>query len=392
VLIDFFLTLKKSGIKTTLKELLDLIKALQLGVIKFKTEDFYYLSRSIMVKDEKYFDRFDRAFSIFFNGMSDLDLKFLQQEIPEEWLRKQFEKTLSKEEKDKIKSLADLEELMKKFMETFNEQRKRHQGGSKWIGTGGTSPYGAYGSNPFGIRVGQDGNRNFSAAKVWDKRKYINLDDDVEIGTRNIKVVLKKLRKFTRINGEEELDIEETIKKTANNGGFVDIRLKPERKNQVKVLLFFDVGGSMDPYVKLCEELFSAAKYEFKNMEYFYFHNFIYEGVWKNNERREEVVWLDDIVNKYSSDYKIIFVGDASMGIYEITHVNGSIEHYNEKSGESYFKKIRDHFEKIAWINPIPKEDWDYSQSIDYTRHLTENKMFNFTIDGVNKAIKHLSK
>ena len=335
MLIDFFLTLKKSGIKTTLKELLDLIKALHLGVIKFKTEDFYYLSRSIMVKDEKYFDRFDRAFSIFFNGMSDLDLEFLQNEIPEEWLRKQFEKTLSKEDRDKIKSLKDLEELMKKFMETFNEQRERHQGGDKWIGTGGTSPFGAYGSNPFGIRVGQDGNRNFSAAKVWDKRKYMNLDDDVEIGTRNIKVVLKKLRKFTRVPGDEELDIDQTIRKTSDNGGYVDIVLKPERKNQVKVLLFFDVGGSMDPYIRLCEELFSAAKYEFKNMEYFYFHNFVYEGVWRNNERREEVVNLDDIINKYSSDYKIILFGDAPMGIYEITHINGSIEHYNDKPGES---------------------------------------------------------
>ena len=392
MLIDFFLTLKKSGIRTTLKELLDLIKALQLGVIKFKTEDFYYLSRSIMVKDEKFFDRFDRAFSIFFNGMSDLDLKFLQNEIPEEWLRKQFEKTLSKEDRDKIKSLKDLEELMKKFMETFNKQRERHQGGDKWIGTGGTSPYGAYGSNPFGIRVGQDGNRNFSAAKVWDKRKYINLDDDVEIGTRNIKVVLKKLRKFTRVPGDEELDIDQTIRKTADNGGFVDIRLKPERKNQVKVLLFFDVGGSMDPYIRLCEELFSAAKYEFKNMEYFYFHNFVYEGVWRNNERREEVINLDDIINKYSSDYKIIFVGDASMGIYEITHINGSIEHYNDKPGESYFKRIQSHFDKLVWLNPIPKEDWDYSQSIDYTRFLTENRMYNFTIDGVNQAVRYLSK
>jgi len=286
VLIDFFLNVKNSGINVTLKELLDLVNALDKKIINPKIEEFYYLSRSIMIKDEKYYDRFDRAFSIFFEGVENLDVDFLKDEIPEEWLRKQFEKTLTKEERKKIKSLDDLEELMKKFMETFNEQKNRHQGGSKWIGTGGTSPYGAYGSNPFGIRIGQDGNRNFSAAKVWDKRKYMNLDDDVEVGTRNIKVALKKLRKFKRINGNDELDIDETIKKTANNGGFVDIRLKPERKNQVKVLLFFDVGGSMDPYIKLCEELFSAAKYEFKNMEYFYFHNFIYEGVWNNNDRR----------------------------------------------------------------------------------------------------------
>ncbi len=271
MLIDFFLNLKRSGIKCSLKELLDLIHALDKRIVTISTEDFYYLSRSLMVKDEKYFDRFDRAFSVFFSGIDNVDLDFLKDEIPEEWLRKEFEKTLSQEDREKIKSIKDLEELMKKFMETFNEQRNRHQGGNKWIGTGGTSPYGAYGSNPFGIRIGQDGNRNFSAVKVWDKRKYINLDDDIEIGTRNIKVALKKLRKFARINGDDELDLKETIKCTAKNGGYVDIKMRPERKNQVKVLLFFDVGGSMDPHVKLCEELFSAARYEFKNMEYIIF-------------------------------------------------------------------------------------------------------------------------
>ena len=268
MLIDFFLNLKRSGIKCSLKELLDLIHALDKRIVTISTEDFYYLSRSLMVKDEKYFDRFDRAFSVFFSGIDNVDLDFLKDEIPEEWLRKEFEKTLSQEDREKIKSIKDLEELMKKFMETFNEQRNRHQGGNKWIGTGGTSPYGAYGSNPFGIRIGQDGNRNFSAVKVWDKRKYINLDDDIEIGTRNIKVALKKLRKFARINGDDELDLKETIKCTAKNCGYVDIKMRPERKNQVKVLLFFDVGGSMDPHVKLCEELFSDDRYEFKNMEY----------------------------------------------------------------------------------------------------------------------------
>ena len=392
MLIDFFLTLKKSGIKTSLKELLDLINALSKQVISLNTEDFYYLSRSIMVKDEKYFDRFDMAFSVFFKGIDNLDLTFLKNEVPEEWLRKQFEKTLTKEEREKIKSLNDLEELMKKFMETFNEQRKRHQGGDKWIGTGGTSPYGAYGSNPFGIRIGQDTNRNFSAVKVWDERRFINLDDDIEIGTRNIKVALKKLRKFARVNGDDELDLDETIKHTAKNGGYIDIKMKPERKNQIKVLLLFDVGGSMDPYIRLCEELFSAAKYEFKNMEYFYFHNFIYEGVWKNNERREEILDIQNLINKYDKNYKIIFVGDASMGIYEITHINGSIEHYNEKPGEYHFKKIKNHFDKIAWLNPIPKEEWEHSQSIEYTRYLADNKMYNLTIDGISKAVSYLSK
>ena len=392
MLIDFFLNLKRSGIKCSLKELLDLIHALDKRIVTISTEDFYYLSRSLMVKDEKYFDRFDRAFSVFFSGIDNVDLDFLKDEIPEEWLRKEFEKTLSQEDREKIKSIKDLEELMKKFMETFNEQRNRHQGGNKWIGTGGTSPYGAYGSNPFGIRIGQDGNRNFSAVKVWDKRKYINLDDDIEIGTRNIKVALKKLRKFARINGDDELDLKETIKCTAKNGGYVDIKMRPERKNQVKVLLFIDVGGSMDPHVKLCEELFSAARYEFKNMEYYYFHNFIYEGVWKDNDRREEIIDVQNLVNKYGKDYKIIIVGDAFMGIYEITHINGSIEHYNEKPGEFYFRRIKNHFNRVVWLNPIPKDEWEYSQSIEYTRYLAEDKMYNLTIDGISKAVSYLAK
>ena len=392
MLIDFFLNLKRSGIKCSLKELLDLIHALDKRIVTISTEDFYYLSRSLMVKDEKYFDRFDRAFSVFFSGIDNVDLDFLKDEIPEEWLRKEFEKTLSQEDREKIKSIKDLEELMKKFMETFNEQRNRHQGGNKWIGTGGTSPYGAYGSNPFGIRIGQDCNRNFSAVKVWDKRKYINLDDDIEIGTRNIKVALKKLRKFARINGDDELDLKETIKCTAKNGGYVDIKMRPERKNQVKVLLFFDVGGSMDPHVKLCEELFSAARYEFKNMEYYYFHNFIYEGVWKDNDRREEIIDVQNLVNKYGKDYKIIIVGDAFMGIYEITHINGSIEHYNEKPGEFYFRRIKNHFNRVVWLNPIPKDEWEYSQSIEYTRYLAEDKMYNLTIDGISKAVSYLAK
>ena len=392
MLIDFFLNLKRSGIKCSLNEFLDLIHALDKRIVTISTEDFYYLSRSLMVKDEKYFDRFDRAVSVFFSGIDNVDLDFLKDEIPEEWLRKEFEKTLSQEDREKIKSIKDLEELMKKFMETFNEQRNRHQGGNKWIGTGGTSPYRAYGSNPFGIRIGQDGNRNFSAVKVWDKRKYINLDDDIEIGTRNIKVALKKLRKFARINGDDELDLKETIKCTAKNGGYVDIKMRPERKNQVKVLLFFDVGGSMDPHVKLCEELFSAARYEFKNMEYYYFHNFIYEGVWKDNDRREEIIDVQNLVNKYGKDYKIIIVGDAFMGIYEITHINGSIEHYNEKPGEFYFRRIKNHFNRVVWLNPIPKDEWEYSQSIEYTRYLAEDKMYNLTIDGISKAVSYLAK
>lgn len=391
MLIDFFMTIKKSGVNVSLKELLDLINALSKNLIKPTSQGFYYLSRSIMVKDEKYYDKFDQAYGIFFEGIEDLDIDFLKNEIPEEWLRKQFEKTLTDEERKNIKSLEDLEELMKKFLETYDKQRERHQGGNKWIGTGGTSPFGAYGNNPFGIRIGQDGNRNFSAAKVWDERRFRNLDDNVEIGTRNIKVALKKLRKFARVSGKDELDIDETIKKTADNGGFIDIRTRAEKMNQIKVLIFFDVGGSMDPYIQICEELFSAARYEFKNLEFFYFHNFIYEGVWKDNQRRNEIIDTQEIINKYGADYKVIFVGDASMGIYEVTHINGSVEHYNEKPGEYYLKSLQNHFNKIVWLNPSDIEDWDYSQSIDYIRYLIENKMYPLTIEGINKAVKFLT-
>ena len=391
MLIDFFMTIKKSGVNVSLKELLDLINALSKNLIKPTSQGFYYLSRSIMVKDEKYYDKFDQAYGIFFEGIEDLDIDFLKNEIPEEWLRKQFEKTLTDEERKNIKSLEDLEELMKKFLETYDKQRERHQGGNKWIGTGGTSPFGAYGNNPFGIRIGQDGNRNFSAAKVWDERRFRNLDDNVEIGTRNIKVALKKLRKFARVSGKDELDIDETIKKTADNGGFIDIRTRAEKMNQIKVLIFFDVGGSMDPYIQICEELFSAARYEFKNLEFFYFHNFIYEGVWKDNQRRNEIIDTQEIINKYGADYKVIFVGDASMGIYEVTHINGSVEHYNEKPGEYYLKSLQNHFNKIVWLNPSDVEDWDYSQSIDYIRYLIENKMYPLTIEGINKAVKFLT-
>jgi len=385
------MTIKKSGVNVSLKELLDLINALSKNLIKPTSQGFYYLSRSIMVKDEKYYDKFDQAYGIFFEGIEDLDIDFLKNEIPEEWLRKQFEKTLTDEERKNIKSLEDLEELMKKFLETYDKQRERHQGGNKWIGTGGTSPFGAYGNNPFGIRIGQDGNRNFSAAKVWDERRFRNLDDNVEIGTRNIKVALKKLRKFARVSGKDELDVDETIKKTADNGGFIDIRTRAEKMNQIKVLIFFDVGGSMDPYIQICEELFSAARYEFKNLEFFYFHNFIYEGVWKDNQRRNEIIDTQEIINKYGADYKVIFVGDASMGIYEVTHINGSVEHYNEKPGEYYLKSLQNHFNKIVWLNPSDIEDWDYSQSIDYIRYLIENKMYPLTIEGINKAVKFLT-
>src|SRR6056300_862173 len=385
------MTIKRSGVNVSLKELLDLINALSKNLIKPTSQGFYYLSRSIMVKDEKYYDKFDQAYGIFFEGIEDLDIDFLKNEIPEEWLRKQFEKTLTDEERKNIKSLEDLEELMKKFLETYDKQRERHQGGNKWIGTGGTSPFGAYGNNPFGIRIGQDGNRNFSAAKVWDERRFRNLDDNVEIGTRNIKVALKKLRKFARVSGKDELDVDETIKKTADNGGFIDIRTRAERMNQIKVLIFFDVGGSMDPYIQICEELFSAARYEFKNLEFFYFNNFIYEGVWKDNQRRNEIIDTQEIINKYGADYKVIFVGDASMGIYEVTHINGSVEHYNEKPGEYYLKSLQNHFNKIVWLNPSDIEDWDYSQSIDYIRYLIENKMYPLTIEGINKAVKFLT-
>jgi len=355
-------------------------------------EDFYYLSRMCFVKDEKNFDKFDIAFGKYFENIDAInDLAMYQ--IPDDWLRKQMESMLSDEEKAKIEALGGLDKLMEEFRKRIEEQQKRHEGGNKWIGTGGTSPFGAYGYNPEGIRVGQQEGRNGSAVKVWDKRNYRDLDDSVEIGTRNIKMALRRLRKFARTGAAEELDINDTISSTAKNAGLLDIKMVPERHNSVKVLLFFDVGGSMDPHVKLCEELFSAARTEFKHLKYYYFHNFIYESVWtKSHRRHAETTSTFEIINKYSKDYKIIFVGDATMAPYEVTHVGGSIEHYNEEAGAVWIKRLTEVFDHLVWINPTPKTYWEHSYSIEIVKELLEDRMFPLSVKGLEEAMALLTK
>lgn len=392
MLINFFMTLKEERLPVSFTELFSLLECLKQNVIFANVEDFYYLSRMCFVKDEKNFDKFDIAFGRYFDNIEAInDLAMYQ--IPDDWLRKQMESMLSDEEKAKIEALGGLEKLMEEFRKRMEEQKKRHEGGNKWIGTGGTSPFGAYGYNPEGIRIGQQEGRNGSAAKVWDKRNYRDLDDSVEIGTRNIKMALRRLRKFARTGAAEELDISDTISSTAKNAGLLDIKMVPERHNSVKVLLFFDVGGSMDPHVKLCEELFSAARTEFKHLKYYYFHNFIYESVWtKSHRRHAETTSTFDILHKYSKDYKVIFVGDATMAPYEVTHVGGSIEHYNEEAGAVWMKRLTDVFDHVVWINPTPKDFWEHSYSIEVVRELMEDRMFPLSVKGLEEAMTLLTK
>lgn len=391
MLISFFQVLKRAGVPVSIKELLDLVLALRNHLAFADIDEFYYLSRTVLVKDEKYFDRFDRAFGYYFRDLETLE-DIIEAMIPEDWLRKEFTKQLTQEEKDKIESLGGLEKLIEEFKKRLEEQKKRHQGGNKWIGTGGTSPFGHSGYNPEGIRIGGE-SRNKSAVKVWEKRHFKNLDDDVEIGTRNIKVALRRLRKFARTGAEDELDMDGTISSTAKNAGLLDIKMVPERHNAVKVLLFFDVGGSMDSHVKVCEEMFSAARTEFKHMEYFYFHNFIYESVWKNNARRHaERHSLLDIMHKYSSDYKVVIIGDASMSPYEIIHPGGSVEHWNEESGEVWMRRLQETYEKVIWINPVSPEQWPFTRSIEITNALMEGHMYPLTVHGLEEGMSYLSK
>ncbi len=392
MLIGFFQALRKSGVKTSLREFLDLLDALRVRAAFADMDEFYFLSRTCLVKDEKHYDRFDRAFSTYFKGLESLDA-MLAAAIPEDWLRAEFERMLSEEEKAKIQSLGGLEELIEAFKKRLEEQKKRHQGGNRMIGTGGTSPFGANGYNPEGFRIGQDGSRHKKAVKVWDRRAYKDLDDSITLGIRNIKVALRRLRKFARQGAEQELDMPDTIRSTANNAGYLDIRMVPERHNTVKVLLFLDIGGSMDPHIRVCEEMFSAARGEFKHLEYFYFHNFIYESVWKNNVRRTtESTATFDILHKYGSDYKVIFVGDASMAPYEITHPGGSIEHWNEEPGAVWMQRITEKFNKVIWLNPLPESYWGEGGSLGITRQLVHGHMFPLTIEGLEKGMKHLSK
>ena len=379
MLINFFQGLRDAGIPVTTRELLDLFEGLKQHLVFADSETFYYFSRTCLVKDEKYFYRFDRAFSAHFKELETLDA-VIEAIIPDDWLRNEFLKSLSDEDKAKIESLGGLEKLIEEFKKRLEEQKERHEGGNKWIGTGGTSPFGQQGYNPEGVRVGPNGGQK-KALKVWDRRDFKNLDDDVQLGTRNIKMALRRLRKFARQGAADELDLDDTIRSTARNAGLLDIKLVPERHNAVKVLIFFDVGGSMDPHIRTCEELFSAARTEFKHLEYFYFHNFIYESVWRNNIRRHnERTSLLDVMHKYSHDYKVIFVGDAAMSPYEIVSPGGSVEHWNEESGEVWMRRLRQTYEKMIWINPTPQAEWEYTQSTAMTHQLVEGHMYPLTL------------
>ncbi len=391
MLIDFFFTLKEFGVPVSIKEFLVLVEALKKHVAYCSVDDFYHLARTCLVKDEKHFDKYDRAFGKYFKGVLEIDGVVVQ--IPEEWLRHMADKYLSEEDKALIESLGGWEKLMETLRQRLEEQKGRHQGGSKWIGTAGTSPFGAYGYNPEGIRIGQNESRNRRAVKVWDKREYRNYDDQVEIGIRNIKVALRRLRKFAREGSPDELDLDDTIRSTARNAGWLDLKMVPERHNAVKVLLFLDVGGSMDDHVKVCEELFSAARTEFKHLEYYYFHNFLYERVWKDNRRRfNEKIATWDVMHKYGHDYKLVFVGDATMSPYEITYPGGSVEHTNPEAGAVWLTRMLEVYERAVWINPQPEAHWPYHESIEITRQLMGGRMYGLTIDGLDRAMRALSK
>ena len=391
MLINFFFGLKDAGIPVSINELLTLLEALEKNLAFADIDEFYFLSRASLVKDEKYYDRFDRAFGLYFKDLQSVD-DVIEALIPEDWLRSEFLKQLSDEEKQKIQSLGGLEKLIEEFKKRLDEQKEKHSGGNKWIGTGGTSPFGHSGYNPEGIRIGGE-SRNKKAVKVWERRDFKNLDDSIELGTRNIKVALRRLRKFARTGAADQLDLDDTIRSTAKNAGFLDLKMVPERHNAVKVLLFFDVGGSMDPYIRMCEELFSAARTEFKHMEYFYFHNCIYESVWQNNIRRQhERLNTLDILHKYSSEYKVIFIGDASMSPYEITMPGGSVEHWNEEAGEAWLRRVLSTYEKVIWLNPTPEDDWHWTSSIGYMQRLLEGHMYPLTLHGLEQGMGYLSK
>jgi len=391
MLTDFFLKLKSYNVPVSVKEWLTLLEAMQKNVISPSIDEFYYLSRATLVKDEQNFDKFDRAFGEYFQGIE--SIAGVEFDVPLEWLLKQAELNLSPEEKAMIEALGGWEKLMETLKKRLEEQKGRHQGGNKWIGTAGTSPFGAYGYNPEGVRIGQDKSRNRSAVKVWDAREYRNLDDAVELGTRNIKVALRRLRRFAREGAPDELDLPTTIDKTARNAGYLDLAMRPERHNAVKVLMFLDIGGSMDDHVKLCEEMFSAAKTEFKHLEYFYFHNCLYDYVWKDNRRRHaERTRTSEIMHKYGHDYKLVFVGDATMSPYEILQPGGSIEYSNDEAGVVWMKRMLEIYPKAAWLNPEPEEIWPYRQSVGIMKEIMGGRMYPTTIEGLERAMRALAK
>jgi uncharacterized protein with von Willebrand factor type A (vWA) domain len=389
MLLNLFTELRAAKVPVTLREYLTLLEALDQDLAEKSVEDFYFLARACLVKDERNLDKFDRVFGHVFKGLESLAQALEAADIPEEWLRKMAEKYLSDEEKKQIEAMG-WDKLLATLKERLKEQRGRHQGGSKWIGTAGTSPYGAYGYNPEGIRIGQDKNRNFRAVKVWDKREFKDFDDDVELGVRNMRIALRRLRRFARTGAAEELDLDNTIKETANKG-YLDVKLRPERRNAVKVLLFLDVGGSMDWHIEKAEELFSAARSEFKHFEHFYFHNCPYERLWKENRRRHaETTPTFDVIRTFPSDYRVVFVGDASMSPYEIAMPGGSVEHWNEESGRVWLERITAHFHKAVWLNPVPRNHWGYTQSIGMVGQIMAGRMFPLTLEGLDGAMRQL--
>ncbi len=391
MLVRFFFLLRLAGVPVAITEFLTLLEALERGLSEANAERFYYLARTCLIKDERHYDRFDRAFAAHFKGAEDL-FALLARELPPDWLEKTAERNLTDAEKAQIEALGGWNELMQALKKRLEEQQGRHQGGSQWIGTAGTSPFGAYGYNPQGVRIGQDKSRNRSAVKVWDRREFANLDDTVELGTRNMKLALRRLRRFARRGAPTELALADTIDATARSGGWLDLKMVPERHNVVKVLLLLDVGGSMDDHVKTCEELFSAARSEFKHLEHFYFHNFTYEALWRDNRRRfNEHIGTVELMRTYASDYKLILVGDATMSPYEITYAGGSIEHWNAEPGSAWLKRLMKAYPKFVWINPQPQARWRQSPSIALVRELAEGRMYPLTLAGLDEAIEALS-
>ena len=390
MLIDFFLHLKARKLPVSTREFLTLLEALRKRVGDNSIDDFYFLSRACLVKDESYFDRYDRAFGEYFKGVT--EIPGLETELPEEWLRAMAKKLLTPEEKAKLEALG-WDKLMEELKKRLEEQKGRHQGGSKWIGTGGTSPFGAYGENPAGIRIGQDKSRNRSAVKVWDERQFRDYDDNVDFNTRNIKVALRRLRRFAREGAVDELDLPHTLEETGKNAGMLSIQMRPERRNAVKVLLLLDIGGSMDDHVEQVEALFSAAKMEFKRLEHFYFHNCLYDFVWKTNRRRStERTLTMDLLHKYGPDYRLIFVGDAAMSPYEIEMEGGSVEYTNSETGKAWLTRMTNHFKRVAWLNPMPERSWEYTYSTDIIRKLMNDRMYPTTVQGLTDAMKSLAK
>ena len=390
----FFENLRSAAIPVSLREYLTFLEGMKAGLATYDIEAFYYLARSAMVKDERHLDRFDRAFAATFEGLEGISAEQVLEavDIPEDWLRKMAEKHLSEEEKAEIEAMGGFEKLMETLQERLKEQEGRHQGGSKWIGTAGTSPFGAYGYNPEGVRIGQKESRHQRAVKVWDKREFKNLDGDAELGTRNIKVALKRLRRWVREGAHEELDLDNTIRATAEHG-YLDVKTRPERHNAVKVLLFLDVGGSMDPHIQVVEELFSAARSEFKHLEYFYFHNCLYEGVWRDNRRRWDAQTpTEEVLRTYGPDYKCIFVGDASMSPYEIAYPGGANEHWNKEAGQVWLERARAQWTSNLWINPVPQKHWDYTHSIGMIREIFEDRMVPMTLAGLEEGMRELTR